>query len=70
MYLELSEYKQRHEEEIMLRLHFEGRLNKIHSFQRDTEEKYHRALEDIDYYIEHNKEQANLLNKLNNEHQK
>jgi len=53
-----------------LRLHFEGRLNKLHSFQRDTEERYQRALEDIDYYVKHNSEQADLLKTLNEKHNK
>ena len=36
-----------HEEEVQLRLQFEGKLNGLHSMHRDLQAKYERALEDI-----------------------
>lgn len=48
----MNENSRRHEEEIALRLQFEGRLNKIHSYQRDTEERYKRAVEEIDMFTQ------------------
>ena len=36
-----------HEEEVQLRLAFEGKLNGLHSIHRDLQAKYERALEEI-----------------------
>lgn len=36
-----------HEEEVQLRLEFESKLNGLHSLQRDLEERYERAVRDI-----------------------
>lgn len=36
-----------HEEEVSLRLQFEGKLNGLHSMHRDLQAKYERALEEI-----------------------
>lgn len=68
--LELIENIRRHEEEVAIRLQFEGRLNNIHSLNRDTEAKYERAINEIDNLSQHNKHQANLMLQLSNEHNK
>lgn len=44
---DFSDQIRSHEEEVMLRLKFEKKLNDLHSLQRDIESKYKRALEEL-----------------------
>ena len=64
---ELLENTKRHEEEITLRLQFEEKLNTLHSLQRFTEERYQRALNEIDEFSLNVKEQAKIIKSFKNE---
>jgi len=57
----LSDYTKRHEEEITIRLQFEEKLNSLYALQRFTEERYARAIEEIDEGSLQIKEQVKVI---------
>ncbi|CAI2369125.1 unnamed protein product [Moneuplotes crassus] len=48
----IEELRKRNEDEISIRKQFEAKLNELHSFGRDHDVKYYRALEEIDEHIQ------------------